>query len=334
MRLAFVSTAHIHTRPFLEGIARARDGRVVHAVWDEVPARGARHAALAHARFEPNLAELLRDPAVDGFVVCAENTRHLALLEAALATGRPVLCEKPLVTTVADARRLKALLARHPGRLCCGYFLPFSPEYRAVAALLAHGAFGSVTRITLRNSHAGAYGRLFDSPDLKWFTDPALAGGGAFMDVGAHAVHAARTLFGPVKEVWADLGNHSGIYPTCDDYGLAHLRFANGVLGTLEAAWTQTGGENGLEIIGSRKSLWQVGCSYVIGRHGAGEPEPLVPAPSGHPAQVDRLVAMIRGELTREEIDVDLAACLDEVAIMEACYRAAREGRWTAVERV
>jgi hypothetical protein len=48
-------------------------------------------------------------------------------------------------------------------------------------------------QVCLSHDHA-AYGRWFDSPDLAWFTDPTLAGGGAFMDMGTHAVHCLRSL--------------------------------------------------------------------------------------------------------------------------------------------
>lgn len=329
--LAFISTAHIHARPFIEGIVKANDGRKVVAVWDQVAERGRRHAEFAKARFEPDLDAVLRDPSVDGFVICAENTRHLPLLEKVLPVGKPVLCEKPLVTTVGDMRAVRALTSRYPVPLFCGYFLPFSPELMAVAAMLERGEFGEVTRIRVRNSHFGAYGRWFDSPDLRWFTEPGLAGGGAFMDVGAHALHLVRLLFGPVREAWAEIGNHTGIYPTCDDYGIAHLRFASGVLGTVEAAWTQTGGENGLEIIGSEKSLWQIGNKYVVGRHGKMDPQPLVPAES-RPTQIDRLVAAIGGKLSAEELRRDLEASLDAVAITVACYAAAKTGTWEKVE--
>ncbi len=329
-RLAFVSTAHIHARPFLEWTRDATDGRVVHAVWDDVPARGQRHAGLARARFEPDLGALLRDPAVDGFVLCAENTRHLALLEQLLPTGKPVLCEKPLATTGADARAIAALWRKNPATLLCGYFLPFTAELQAVGGMVARREFGRITQVRIRNSHGGAYARLFDSADLRWFTEPGLAGGGAFMDVGAHAVHLARTVFGPVTEAWAEIGNHSGIYPSCDDYGVAHLRFASGALGTIEASWTETGGENGLEIVGAEKSLWKSGSAYVTGCHGRGEPQPLVPG-EARPAQINRLVAAIRGELASEELRADLIACVDAVAIMGACYASAKTGRWVKV---
>lgn len=331
-RLAFLSTAHIHTKGFVEGIRQASDGRTVHAIWDDTPDRGWRYAALAEAPFVADLDAVLRDPAVDGFIICAENTRHLPLLQKALPTGKPVFCEKPLVTSVADLSTVCALLRQYPTTLFCGYFQPFDGPMQAAAGLLARGEFGAVTRIRYRNAHHAAYGRWFDHSDLGWFYQPALSGGGAFMDMGTHAVHLVRTLFGPVTEAWAEIGNHAGIYPTCDDFGIAHLRFASGVLGTVEAAWTQTGGIGGLEITGSKGALWHDGHGYVCGAPGK-EAAPLAAA-AAKPTRVDRLVAAIRGKIPAAELQADLAATIDAVAIMEACYVSAKTGRWVPVAAV
>lgn len=49
------------------------------------------------------------------------------------------------------------------------------------------------------------------------------------------------------------------------------------------------------------------------------------------PTQVDRLVAAITGQLTREELDADLRCAVDAVAIMEACYQSNRSGGWVDV---
>ncbi|MBC8041705.1 MAG: Gfo/Idh/MocA family oxidoreductase [Opitutaceae bacterium] len=322
-RIAFLSTAHIHTKSFVENILQATDDRVVAAVWDDAEERGRRYAAMAKAPFVADLDDVLADPAIDGFIICAENTRHLPLLKLALPTGKPVFCEKPLVTSAAELADVKELLARYPTTLFCGYFMPFSGEMRTVAALVREGAFGTITRIRCRNAHHAAYGRWFDNPDLAWFHDPALSGGGAFMDMGTHAVHLARTLFGPVTEAFAIIGNHSGEYPGTDDFGIAQLKFASGVIGTIEAAWTQTGGIGGLEIVGSKRSLWNTPVGYVIGSPQE-TPKPLEKTQADVPTRVDRLVATIRGELTTEERAADLAACLDAVAIMDACYASSR----------
>jgi predicted dehydrogenase len=328
-RIAILSTAHVHTRGFLDNLTKSTDGRCIHAIWDDVEDRGRRYAEQYHATFTPNLRRLLRDRNVDGFLICAENTRHLPLLKKALAVGKPVFCEKPLTTSVKDARKVTALLKQNPTRLCCGYFQPFSGTMQAVAKMVSDNAFGAITRVKFRNAHHAAYGRWFDKPDVQWFHDPKLSGGGAFMDMGTHAVHLLRTLFGPVAEVWATVRNESGIYPACDDFGVAHFRFQSGVFGTVEAAWTQTGGIGGLEIVGSAQSLWHTGKEYVTG---SPKDSPLPVAPlTDRPKTVDRLVAVIRGEVSEAELQVDLAAILDSVAIMEAAYKSARTGKWVKV---
>jgi predicted dehydrogenase len=328
-RIAVLSTAHIHTRGFLKNLAAGADGRAIAAIWDDVADRGQRYATEFGTRYEGDLARLLADPAVDGFIICAENTRHLPLLARALPVGKPVFCEKPLTTRVDEARAVRRLLAAHPTPLLCGYYLPFHGPMTAVQRLLDDHAFGAITRVRCRNAHHAAYGRWFDSPDLAWFHDPALSGGGAFMDMGTHAIHLLRSLFGPVDQVWAEIANHSGAYPTCDDYGVAHLRFANGVLGTVEAGWTQTGGPGGLEIVGSAGALWHDGTGYVRGGPGR-KTAPVLPS-APRPNTVDRLVGVIRGEVTPGELARDLAAAMDAVAIMETAYASARHGTWTTV---
>lgn len=332
-RIAFLSTAHIHTKSFIENLSKATDGRRCVAIWDDVADRGRRYADGCGARFESSLDAVLSAGDVDGFAICAENTRHFALLERAIATGKPVFCEKPLVTTAADAAAVANLVAKHRTGVVCGYFQPFFKDNRTTARLLEAGRFGKVTRVRFRNAHHAAYGRWFDSPDLAWFADPALAGGGALMDMGAHAVHLLRHLFGRVDAVQAVIGNHAGNYPKVDDFGIATLRFASGVIGTVEAAWTQTGGIGGLEIVGSEASLWNTPEGYVIGSPGR-KPEALVVTADARPDRMDRLVALVRGQLDPAEVAADLAASLDEAAIMEAVYTAARTGAWAQVARM
>ncbi|PTX99724.1 hypothetical protein DB346_18060 [Verrucomicrobia bacterium LW23] len=331
MNIAFISTAHIHTRDFIKNITEATDGRKVAAVWDDIADRGQRYAESARAPFVPSLDDLLARPDVDGFIICAENTRHLPLLERALPVGKPVFCEKPIVTNEADLARVRELLAAHPNAvLFSGYFQPRMPGLLAVRQLLATEPLGKITRIRYRNAHHAAYGRWFDNPDLQWFTNGELSGGGAFMDMGTHAIHLVRTFFGPVSQVWAEIGNHAGIYPAVDDFGIAQLRFANGTLGTVEAAWTQTGGIGGLEVVGETGAIWNTPTGYVLGRPGK-PAEPIEPAPAGEPTRVDRLAAVLQGKLTPEELQADLAASLDAVAIMSAAYASARSGTWEKV---
>jgi predicted dehydrogenase len=329
--LAFLSTAHIHTKSFIEGIVKATDGRKVAAIWDDVPDRGQRYADSAGAPFVPDIEAVLEDKSVDGFIICSENTRHLPLLKKVLPMGKPVFCEKPLVTNNQDLKELRILLKNHPTPLFAGYFQPFTDIMQAVSARINEGYFGKITSIRFRNAHHAAYGRWFDNPDLAWFYQPELSGGGAFMDMGTHAVHFVRTLFGPAQEVSATIGNYSGQYPTCDDYGLALVKFASGCLGTIEASWVQTGGIGGLEITGSEKCLWNTPAGYVCGSPGKPAEPWVADQFVARPSRVDRLVAVIRHEISEVELADDLGASLDTVAIMEAAYASARTRQWERV---
>lgn len=324
--LAFISTAHIHTKGFIDNILKAGDGRRVIAVWDDEPGRGQRYAQMAGAPFESDIRKVMDNPAVDGFVICAENTRHRPLLEKLLPVGKPVFCEKPLVTTAEDLAAVRKLHQSHPVPLFCGYFMPFQPALQAVNRALAENKAGKPTHVRFRNAHHAAYGKWFDSPDLRWFTDPALSGGGALMDMGTHAVHVLRSLFGPVTRVWAHTANLSGIYPSVDDFGIIQMQFASGIHGTAEAAWIHNGGPCGLEVMASDYSILPEAGTYALCKPGS-NPSPLPEAPA-RPNRIDRLVAVIRGQVPQDELDRDLAAIFDCAGIMAAAYRSAGSGKW------
>jgi predicted dehydrogenase len=326
VNIAILSTAHIHTRGFLENLRDADDGRAALVIWDADVDRGSRYATEFGTRFEPDLETVLQNPEVHGFLILAENTAHLELLERTLPLGKAVFCEKPLVTNAADLARVQALKAQHGTVLFAGYFQPFNSAMQGVIAALQSGELGRITHARFRMAHDAAYGRWFDHSDLRWFTQPHLSGGGALMDLGTHVVHLLATLFGDVTRVWATVDNKSGAYPDVDDFGIAHLEFASGVLGTLEANWVHRG-PDGLEVHGSQGSIWlEPGVGYVLGRSGQ-EPRP-IPALVSRPNRVDRLVAIIRGELDAQELQRDLEASLTAVRVIEAAYRSSRTGSW------
>lgn len=326
LNIAILSTAHIHSKSFLENIQNANDGRTAHVIWDADVDRGARYAKEYGSRFEPNLESVLNDASIDGFLILCENTGHIGLLERVLPIGKPVFCEKPLVTNTQDLARVTALVAQHNTVLFAGYFQPFEDQMQGVIVTLQSGALGKITHASYRVAHHAAYGRWFDNPDLQWFAQPALSAGGALMDLGTHGAHLLLMLFGPVDRVWATVGNKSGAYPEVDDFGIAHLEFTSGVLGTLAANWVHRGSA-GLEVHGSQASIWlDPHLGYVLARSGQ-DPEP-IPAQKTVVNRVDRLVAVIRGELSQSDLERDFQASCAAVTIIEAAYRSSSQGVW------
>ena len=330
--IAFLSTAHTHTKGFLKAVSERDDSNVV-AIWDDMESRGQEFAKAYSADFSSDLDAVIGRDDIDGFIVCVENTRHLPLLEAAIPTKKPIFCEKPFTTTVDDALKAVSLIRQHGTTVHMGYFQPFSAEMQGVIEHVNSGALGNLTHARYRNAHHAAYGRWFDSEALAWFADPALAGGGAFMDMGTHAVHLMRTILGPVTEVLATISNVSGIYPNVDDNGVAMFRFANGVVATVEGSWVQTGGPRALEVVGSEATLFPIADRGFVQQKPREEPEDIRQGKE-RPTRVDRLVAAINGELTQEELDADLECAVDAVAIMEACYKSNESKKWEPVAQV
>jgi predicted dehydrogenase len=330
--IAFLSAAHTHTKGFLKAVDEKPGCNLV-VIWDDMQERGQRYADKYKAEYSDNLEATISREDVDGFIVCAENTRHLRLLKAAIPSRKPIFCEKPFTTTTAEAAEAVALIREHGSIVHMGYFQPFSADLQGVIAKVATGDLGNITHARYRNAHHAAYGHWFDSPDLAWFADPELAGGGAFMDMGTHAVHLLRTILGPVESAFATISNVSGIYPDVDDNGLALLRFKNGALGTIEASWVQTGGLSGLEITGSEGTLFQHPDQGFITAAPGKDAQAVAPGEE-KPTRVDRLVAAIEGKLSQEELQDDLACAADAVAIMEACYESNKTGGWVDVAKL
>ena len=327
--IALLSAAHIHTSGFLEEISRRDDCQLL-ALWDDMPDRGKRYADEHGGEFSADLAAVIGRDEVDGFIICAENTRHLPLFEAAIPTGKPVFCEKPFTTSATDAKRAIELVREHGTIVHMGYFQPFTDVMQGIKKVIDDGTLGKITHARFRNAHHAAYGRWFDSEDLAWFHDQELSGGGAFMDMGAHAVHLMRTFIGPVEKVCATIGNAAGIYPGVDDNGTALFRFKSGALGVVEASWVQTGGDSGLEVTGSEGTIYNhQELGYVIGVPGQ-DPVAVVKAEE-KPTRVERLLRAIRGEVPADELAEDLQCAADAVAIVEACYASSEQGAWMDV---
>jgi len=332
MKLALLSGAHSHTAGYLKEIRDDPDLELV-AVWDDMETRGRSIADEMGCEFSADLDGVLGGGDLDGTVICADNAGHRPLLEASCKAGIDVFCEKPMALTLEDADRMLAAVRESGCLAVFGYMQPFAGRARAAKKVLAGGKLGSVTQLHFRNAHHAAYGHWFDSEERRWFTQPEKAGGGAFLDMGTHAVHFVRTLFGPVNAVSAVIDNKSGVYPDVDDFGVALFEFESGATGVIEASWVCTAGPRGLEVIGSAGRLeMHDGLKLTPFTDKTGDTVD-VPEEPEEPSRLSRLVALKQGKLDCAAMEADLVCCRDAVAIMEAAYESARTGTRQEVVR-
>ncbi len=187
----------------------------------------------------------------DLVIIGLPNFVHKKAALAAARAGKPVVCTKPLGRTGDEAREM--LEAVESAGIMHGYAETevFSPAVIQARRLIESGSLGKILTVRSREAHFG--------PHAPWFWDPALAGGGALLDMGCHCIAAARYFFGkddPPVEVlaWGAILHHK---TSAEDNAVALLRFAGGGLAQVEVSWTARGGlDLRNEIFGSEGAIF------------------------------------------------------------------------------
>ncbi len=192
IRMATIGTSSITTRTVTA--ARGVAGLRFTAAYSRDAARA---AALASdlgmdASFD-DLDSLLASPDVDAVYVASPNAVHAAQARAALAAGKHVLCEKPLVASVREFDELAALARERGVVLFEDMRSAHDPVMLRAVELLP--SLGPVRRVSFNFSQRSArYAALLRGEHANIF-DPAL-GGGALADLGVYCVHPLVRLFG------------------------------------------------------------------------------------------------------------------------------------------
>jgi len=135
-------------------LAREVAGAEVVAVFDPDPARAAAVAEATQARTSARAEELISAPDVDSVLVASPDETHPAMVLACIAAGKPVLCEKPLATSLAGATEVMEAEIAHGARLVrLGFMRRYDPGYRAAKEVIAAGELGQV--VVLHCVHRG-----------------------------------------------------------------------------------------------------------------------------------------------------------------------------------
>jgi 1,5-anhydro-D-fructose reductase (1,5-anhydro-D-mannitol-forming) len=146
-------------------------------------------------RWYASASELIHDPEVDAVYVATPPGAHEELALAVAAAGKPAYVEKPMARSHAECARMVDAFAAAGLPLFVAYYRRALPRFEQVRALLAEGRIGRPTSLVYRYVHTRR------RPPGDWRLDPAVAGGGLFLDLGSHALDLFDWLLGPLGEV-------------------------------------------------------------------------------------------------------------------------------------
>ncbi len=263
MRVAVLGLAHVHVEnyiaileslPGVDLIGCAERGGLERP-GPEGAAVGPRQRpsrTFAGVQTYPSAQSLLKD-CPDAVIICSETSHHRELVEQAAAAGSHILCEKPIATTLTDARAMNEACQRAGVQFMTAFPMRFDATLKQTRRELQAGSLGEVLGVV------GVNHSVNPSAHDAWFADPALSGGGALMDHVVHLADLYRWCFGcEIREVYAALGQTPG--SSVETSGLLLMTLENGLQASIDCSWSRPGsyprwGHLTLEIVAENGAL-------------------------------------------------------------------------------
>jgi predicted dehydrogenase len=314
--------------------------RVTAVASREESARGAFAARFGIATTHGDYRTLVEDPRVRVVDICAPNFMHAEIALAAFAAGKDVICEKPLATTLEDARRVVEMKNKTGRKLFYAEDWIFAPALARVEAILAEGGIGKPLYFRGKECHNGSH-----SPFAQTIRQ---CGGGSVIHLAVHPIGFFQHLLGLPEKV---AGHCSGggeanlLHKTLEgeDWGLGVLTYADGTQAVVEGNYITAGGmEDFIEIfgtdgvvkvqmsLGSPISVYsRKGISYAVEKadftHGWTRPAIDENWSLGYRQELQHFAQCLRGEGTQMK-GTTAEDGRDVMAIIDAIYRSHREG--------
>ena len=287
----------------------------VAAIVDPHEGRALALAANVGARTLPSVEALLGE--VDAVYLCAPNAFHAGLAIAALDAGLHVFSEKPMATSLADARRVREAAAQAKGVYQIGFNKRFAPIYRALKERIESG------ELNPRWAHMKMNRGELQRP--AWVADPSLSGGFLY-DTPIHLLDLSCWLFGPLQEVVCRAAR------TCaeqlDDFAML-LTFQSGLSATLcssaHTTWlfpyerVEVYGDHAVAVTEEMERVtFQIGLEVEAATQDVSH----LPMAErwGYLAEDEAFLAAVRGE---EAPAVGALVAERAIEVVDACYRAA-----------
>jgi predicted dehydrogenase len=134
---------------------------------------------------------------VDVVSVVVANPLHRQIVEGLLASGKHVLCEKPMAPTVEDAEAMVAAAEASGRETGIGFVFRRSPAINAIRDQVASGAIGRPVHF---NGHYWCDYGVDPSAPMSWRYKGG-PGSGALSDIGSHLIDLAEFVGGPIQSV-------------------------------------------------------------------------------------------------------------------------------------
>lgn len=261
-KIAVLGLTHDHVWEHVEALA-GRDDVVLCAADPNAPLLERARGEFAVEHVDTDAAVLLERQRPDAVLVFTDNAGAAPLVELAASHGLPVMVEKPMADTLANAERMRVAVNAAGVPLMVNWPTNWNPAVRHALDLAAGGAVGEVFRFSFRGGHGGPkeYGctPLF----YEWLYDRRRNGAGAYIDYCGYGASMARLLLGMPARAQASIGRLQKDYVDIDDNAILLLRYHRS-MAVIEATWTAAG-----PVPDGGPTIWGSSGTLVVRRSGA-----------------------------------------------------------------
>jgi predicted dehydrogenase len=170
----------------------------------------------------------------EAVVISTPPNTHESLAIAALESGKHVLVEKPMANTLDGCRRMLEASRRTGLVLTVGFNQRYFDAVKDLRGAVRSGAIGRLSYVRGFAGHTGL--SEFGAP---WMYDKDVMGGGALMDNGIHVLDLVHHIMGEVESVYGVVKDDIWNLDRSEDNAFAILRGRDGVIGSLNASWSE-----------------------------------------------------------------------------------------------
>lgn len=245
------------------------------------------------ARWYDDADALIADEQVDAVYIATPPDSHRDLALKVARAGKACLVEKPMARNAAECREMVEAFERANCPLFVAYYRRALPVFVRVRELVRRGSIGRITSIDCRFCRATHRG-----PSPGWRVDPAVSGGGLFVDLASHGLNALEWILGNFIDVRGDAARLANAGPA-EDVTSVTWRCAYGAFGRAVYNFASAVNEDVLEITGTDARLsWSCfGDGTLTITHAGGnvEVERHPNPPHVHQPLVQTIVDQLRG---------------------------------------
>ncbi|WP_373518049.1 Gfo/Idh/MocA family protein [Pricia sp.] len=330
LKVAVVGLSHDHAHEIMNAYRENRVKLLGIAESDKnLIARYTKDYQVPDTLFYPDTETMLKKVSPD--VVMAYNpiNEHLAVAEICLPMKIPLMVEKPLATTLADAQKMATLARENNTHLLTNFETTWYPSVQRMKALVGESDFGKTTKMIAKDGHEGPKEIGCSKEFLAWLTDPVKNGGGAVMDFGCYGANLMTWLQNgkrPIAVTAVTKQMKPEVYPKVDDDATITLEYVDAI-GIIEASWNWSYSIKSFEVYGTTSSYYAPNGKTLVKNKTPVETEKIALPQEYYKNHIAYLEAVLSGKIKPENDLSSLSNNLIVVEILEAAKKSAETGK-------